>query len=107
MQENRNKIYALHKDNAKFDDQMWITLTFAQLVKTGCSDFLEDVKRQRSEWIKDSGTFNSGQLCVDMINLYTNYKATGEWDKDDVSSHKSIIACICKCVPESLIHSLS
>ena len=27
-----------------------------------------------------------------MINLYTNYKTTGEWDKNDVSRQKSIIA---------------
>ena len=27
-----------------------------------------------------------------MNNLYTNYKATGEWDKNNVSSQKSIIA---------------
>ena len=67
-------------------------LTFEQLIKTRCSDFLEDVKRQRSEWIKDSGTFDSVQFWVDMINLYTNYKATGEWDKNNFSSQQSIIA---------------
>ena len=78
MQEKRNEIDALHKDNVKFDDQKWVTLTFEQLVKTGCSDFLESVKRRQSKWIKDSVTFDSGQFCVDMINLYTNYKATGK-----------------------------
>ena len=72
MQEKRNKIDALRKDNVKFDDQRWLTLTFESLVKTRCSDFLDDVKRQRSEWIKDSSTLDSGQFCVDMINLYTN-----------------------------------
>ena len=92
MQENRNEIDALRKDNVKLDNQRWLPITFEQLVKTGCSDFLEDVKRQRSECIKDSGTFNSGQFYVDMINLYTNYKATGKWDKKNVSSQKSIIA---------------
>ena len=78
MQEKRNGIDALHKDNVKFDDQQWLTLTFEQLINTGCSDFLEGVKRRQSKWIKDSGTFDSGQFCVDMINLYTNYKATGK-----------------------------
>ena len=68
-----------------------MTLTFEQLLTTGCSNFLEDVKHQLSEWIKDSNTFDSGQLCVDMINLYINYKAKGEWYKNDVSSQKSII----------------
>ena len=92
MQEKRNEIDALHKDNVIFDNQGWLTLTFEQIVKTGCSDFLEDVKCQQSEWIKDSGTFNSGQFCLDMINLYTKYKAAGERDKNDVSSQKSIIA---------------
>ena len=72
MQEKRKKIDALRKDNVKFDNQRWLTLTFEQLVKTGCSDFLDKVKRQQSEWIKDSGTFGSGQFYVDMINLYTN-----------------------------------
>ena len=92
MQEKRNKIDALRKDNVKFDDQRWLTLTFEQLVKTGCSDFLEDVKRQQSEWLKDSGTFDSGQFCADMINLFKNYKATGEWENNDVFIQKSIIA---------------
>ena len=69
MQDKRSKIDALRKDNVKFDDQRWLMLTFEQLVKTGCSDFLEDIKLQQSEWIKDSGTFDSGQFCVDMINL--------------------------------------
>ena len=41
MQEKRNEINALHKDNVKFDDQRWITLTFEQLVNTRCSDFLQ------------------------------------------------------------------
>ena len=91
MQEKRNEIDALCKDNIKFYDQRWLTLTFEQLIKTGCSEFLEDVKHQQREWIKDSGKFNSGQLCVDMINLYTNYKATGEWDKKNVSIQQSII----------------
>ena len=28
---------------------------------------------------------------MELINLYTNYKATGDWDKNDVSRQKSII----------------
>ena len=36
--------------------------------------------------------FNSGQFCVNMINLYANYTTTGKWDKKDVSSQKFIIA---------------
>ena len=66
MQEKRNEIDTLRKDNVKFDDQRWLTLTFEQLFKTGCSNFLEDVIRQQSEYIKDSVTFKSGQFCVDM-----------------------------------------
>ena len=91
MQEKRNKINALRKDNIKFDNQRWLTITFEQLVKTRCSDFLEEVKHQWSEWIKDSGRFDSGEFCVEMINLYTNYKATGEWGNNVVSSQQSII----------------
>ena len=49
MQEKRNEFDALRKDNIKFDDQRWLTLTFEQLVKTGCSDFLKNFKRQQSE----------------------------------------------------------
>ena len=49
MQDKRNEINALRKDNVKFDNQRWLTLTFEQLIKTGCSDFLEDVKCQLSE----------------------------------------------------------
>ena len=66
MQEKGNKTDALHKDNIKFDNQRWLTLTFEKLVKTRCSNFLEDVIRQQSEYIKDSVTFKSGQFCVDM-----------------------------------------
>ena len=86
MQENRNESDVLCKDNVRFDDQSWLMLNFEHLVDTGCSDFLEDVKCQRSKCIKDYGTFDSVQLCIDMINLYINYKATGEWEKNDVSS---------------------
>ena len=69
MQNKRDKIDALRKEKVQFDNQRWLTLTFEQLVKTRCSDFLEYVKCQQSKWIKDSGTFDSGQFCVDMINL--------------------------------------
>ena len=63
----------------------------SQLIKTDCSDFLEDVKRQRRKWVKDSAKCDPGQCCVEMTNLYVNYKATGLWDKSDVSSQQSII----------------
>ena len=29
-----------------------------------------------------------------MTNLYTNYKSTGHWDKNEISSHQSIIALV-------------
>ena len=48
IQEMRNEIDALRKDSVKFDNQRYLTLTFEQIVKTGCSDFFEDVKRQQS-----------------------------------------------------------
>ena len=60
MQEKSMEIENLRKDNVKFDGQRWLTLCFEQPVKTACPDFLEDVKRQRSKWIKDSSTFDSG-----------------------------------------------
>ena len=59
MQEKRMEIDALRKDNIKFNGQRWLTLCFEQPVKTACPNFLEDVKRQRSKWIKDSSTFDS------------------------------------------------
>ena len=68
MQEKRIKIDALRKDNVKFDDQRWLTLVFEQLANTECPDFLEDVKRQRSESVKDSSKFDSGQFYVKMTN---------------------------------------
>ena len=49
MQEKRNKIDALCKKYVEFDDQRWLKLTFEELVNTGCSDFLEDLKRQQSK----------------------------------------------------------
>ena len=32
MQEKRNRIDAIRKDNVKFDKQRWLTLTFEQLI---------------------------------------------------------------------------
>ena len=85
MQEKRMEIDALCKNNVEFDGQRWLTLCFEQLVKTNCPDFLNDVKRQRSEWIKDSSKFGAGQFCVELNNLYVNYKSTGAWDETAIT----------------------
>ena len=52
MQEKRNDIDSLWKDGVKFDEQRWLTLCFEQLAKTGYSDFLDNIKHQKSEWVK-------------------------------------------------------
>ena len=78
IQEKRNKIDMLQKDNAKFDDQRWLTLTFEQLVKTRCSDFLEDVKRQQSEI-----------MCWHDKPVH---ELQDHWRMGDVSSQQFIIA---------------
>ena len=54
-------------------------------------DFLEDVKRQRSKWIKDSSKFDRGQFCVELTNLYVNYKSTGPLDKNAFSNQQVTI----------------
>ena len=79
MQEIRNDIDSLRKDGIKYDEQNFLTLAFGELSKTD-GDFLADVKRQRSEWVKKNSAFNTRTFIADMINFYTNYKSTGEWD---------------------------
>ena len=68
-----------------------MTLIFDELGKTA-GDFLSDVKRQRSEWVKNPNGFDTSSFIADMTNLYTNYKSTGEWDKQGADQQKVLIA---------------
>ena len=80
MQDMRNKIYSLQKYGIKYGEQQFLTLTLDNLGKTA-GDFLSDIKRQRSKWVKNTSAFNASTFITDMINLYNNYKSTGKWDK--------------------------
>ena len=73
MQEMRIEIDSLRKDGIKYDEQRFLTLIFDELGKTA-GDFLADVKRQRSEWVKNPNGFDTSSFIADMTNLYTNYK---------------------------------
>ena len=75
----RNEIDSLQRDGINYDDKRFLALNFDELEKTA-RGFLADIKRQRSEWVKNPSAFNTRTLIADMINLYTNYKSTGEWD---------------------------
>ena len=90
MQEMRNKIYSLRNDMIKYYKQRFLTLTFNELGKTA-GDFLADVKRQRSEWVNKPSAFNTSTFISNMINLYTNYKSTGKWDKQGAEHNKVLV----------------
>ena len=90
MQEMRNKIYYLRKDRIKYDNKRFLTLTFNDLVKTA-GDFLADVKHQRSEWVNNPPAFNTITFIANIINLYTNYKYTGKWDKQGAGHNKVLV----------------
>ena len=51
MQEIQNEIYFLQKDAIKYNEQMFLTITFDKLGKT-VNYFLANVKRQRRKWVK-------------------------------------------------------
>ena len=81
---------SLRKDRIKYDKQQFLTLTFDELRKTA-GDFLADAKRQRSEWVKNPSDFNTTTLIANVVNLYTNYKSTGEWDKQGADHNKVLV----------------
>ena len=73
-----NEIDSLRKYDIKYDEQRFLTLTFDELGKT-VGDFLIDIKHQCSEWVKKPSAFNTRAFIANIINLYMNYKSTGEW----------------------------
>ena len=87
----RNEIDSLRKYRIKYNYQRFLTLTFDELVKTA-GDFLAYVKRKHSEWVKKTSAFNTSTFIAGMINLYTNYKSTGEWDKQGANHNKVLAA---------------
>ena len=91
MQDMRNEIDSLPKDWIKYEKKRFLTLTFKKLGTTA-GDFLTDVKRQRSKWVNKPSDFNTITFIAGMINFYTNYKSTGERDKQDASKNKFLIA---------------
>ena len=76
----QNETDSLRKDGIKYGEQQLLTLTFDDLGKIS-GDFLANVKHQRSEWVKKPSAINTSTLISNMINLYTNNKSIGEWDK--------------------------
>ena len=91
MQDMQNKIDSLQKEGINYNEQRFLTLAFDDLVKTS-GDLLADVKHQLSEWVKKPSDFNTSIFITDMINLYTNYKSTGDWDKQVDYHNKVMIA---------------
>ena len=87
----RNEIDSLRKYRIKYNYQRFLTLTFDELVKKA-RDFLAYVKRKHSEWVKKTSAFNTSTFIADMINLYTNYKSTGEWDKQGANHNKVLVS---------------
>ena len=71
MRENKIEVNTFRKDGTTYNMQRMNTLIFEDFSKTGCKDFLADVKQHKSEWIKYPATFNTAQSMVDLVNLYT------------------------------------
>ena len=67
----RNEIDSHRKDRIKYNDKKFLKITFDKLGKTDV-DFLSDVQRQRSEWVKKTSAFNTSTFITNMINLYMN-----------------------------------
>ena len=92
MQEQRDEIDTLRKDGVKFDKQRFLTLMFEKLLETTCPDFLSEVKLVRNQWVKNPVATDENKVIAEFINLYTNFKANGEWDKNVVNKDATIIA---------------
>ena len=87
----RNDIDSIQKDGINYNEQRFLTLTFNDLGKTA-GNFLPEVKRQCSEWVKNPSAFKTSTFIVDMIRFYTNYKSTGECDKQGANHNKVMVA---------------
>ena len=88
----RNEIDSLRKYEINYDEQRFLTLTFDDLGKI-VGDFLIDVKHQRSgsEWVKKTSAFNTRTFIANIINLYMNYRSTGEWNKQGGNHNKVLV----------------
>ena len=91
MQEMQNEIDSLWKYWIKYDEQCFLPITFNELGETA-GYFLVNIKRQSSNWVKNPAAFNTSTFIDDMINLYTNYKSTGDWDKQGADHNKFLFA---------------
>ena len=96
MQEKRNEIDTLRKDGVRFDEQRFLTLIFDRLLVAKCKDFLADLKSERRKWVKNPTSVNSVTVIAESINLYINYKATGEWDAEVIDKDAVIVALATK-----------
>ena len=56
---------------------------FDRLLETECADFKVEVKSERNAWVKDPSSVDTNKVIGDLINLFTNYKGSGDWDKID------------------------
>ena len=62
----------------KFDEQIFLTLLFDNLLVTHCNDFCAEVKLVRNAWVKNPAETDVKKVIAKFINLYKNYKLTGE-----------------------------
>lgn len=56
-----------------------MTLFFDRLLEAPCDDFVDEVKRERNNWVKDPSKVKEATLVAEMINLYTNFSDSGLW----------------------------
>ena len=90
MQEMQNEINSLRKYGINYNNQKFFTLIFNELGKTS-GNFLVNVKRQCSKSVKNVSSFNTSTFIAEMINLYTDYKSTGKWDKQGADNNKVLV----------------
>ena len=67
---------------------------FQKLLETNCPDFKSEVKLCRNQWVRNPSATDENTIIAEFINLYTNFKANGEWDKHVANSKEATIIAL-------------
>ena len=73
-------------DKQEFDEHRFVTITFDQILKSSCEEFLTNFKQANIDWIKKPKKFNCASAIIDFTKLYTNYTSTSHWYKADANA---------------------
>ena len=67
---------------------------FEKLLTTNYPDFQSEVKLARNQWVKNPSAIDENTIIAEFINLYTNFKANGEWYKHVANSKEAAIIAL-------------